>query len=109
MMVSSNVAFTPEYVAVSVTGVETLTPPAVTVKVTEVAPDATVTDAGTVAAEVFELESVTRTPPIAAAAVKVAVPVPDWPLTIVLGDTETLLSAAAGGLTVRSNVVLTPE
>jgi hypothetical protein len=35
-MVSPNIAFTPEYVAVSVTGVETLTPPAVTVKVAEV-------------------------------------------------------------------------
>jgi hypothetical protein len=35
-MVRANVAFTPEYLAVSVTGVETLTPPAVTVKVAEV-------------------------------------------------------------------------
>jgi hypothetical protein len=109
LMVRPNVAVRPEYMAVSVTGVEAATLPAVTVKAAEVAPDTTVTDAGTVAAEVFELESVTRAPPMGAAAVKVTVPVPDWPLTIVLGDTETLLSVGEGGLTVRPNVVVTPE
>jgi hypothetical protein len=37
----------------------------------------------------------------------VTVPVPDWPLTIVLGLTETLLSAAATGFTVIPAVLLT--
>jgi hypothetical protein len=81
----------------------------VTVKVTEVAPCGTVTAAGTLAAEGFELESDTTAPPEGAAAVRVTVPVLDWPLTIVLGLTERLLSAAAGGLTVRPNVAVTPE
>ena len=68
--------------------------PAVTVNVAEVDPVGTVTLAGTVAAVVFELESVTTAPPVPAATVRVTVPVPDWPLTIVLGLTEMLLSAA---------------
>jgi hypothetical protein len=81
----------------------------VTVKVAEVVPCGTVTEAGTLAAEVFELESDTTAPPEGAAAVRVTVPVPDWPLTIVPGLTERLLSAAAGGLTVSPNVAVTPE
>ena len=78
-----------------------------TVNVTEVAPCGTVTEAGTLPAEVFELESDTTAPPEGAAAVSVTVPVPDWPLTIVLGLTETLLSAAATGFTVIPAVLLT--
>ena len=84
-----------------------LTVPVVTVKVTEVAPCGTVTEAGTLPAEVFELESDTTAPPEGAAAVSVTVPVPDWPLTIVLGLTETRLSAAATGFTVIPAVLLT--
>jgi hypothetical protein len=34
---------------------------------------------------------------------------PDWPLTIVLGETVIPLRAGAGGLTVSTNVLLTPE
>jgi hypothetical protein len=83
--------------------------PAVTVNVTEVAPDGTVTLDGTLAAVVLELESDTATPPVPAAAVSVIVPVPVCPLTIVLGLTETLLRAAGGGLIVTPNVALTPE
>ena len=60
------------------------------------------------AAEVFELESETTVPPKGAAAVRVTVPVPDCELTIVPGDTETLLSATAGGFTVNPNVSLMP-
>lgn len=67
---------TPLYDAVSVTGVEVFTVPAVTVKVAEVAPDATVMDAGTIAAEVFELESVTTAPLAGADAVRLTVPAP---------------------------------
>jgi len=90
--------------------VDALTVPAVTVNVAVVAPEATVTLEGTVAAEVLELERATETPPVPAASVNVTVPVPVWPLTIVLGLTETLLSAAAGGLMVTlDDVLLTPE
>ena len=83
--------------------------PAVTVNAAEVEPAGTVTLAGTPAAVLLELESVTTAPPVPAAAVRVTVPVPVWPLTIVLGLTETLLSAAGGGVTVTPNVMLTPE
>jgi hypothetical protein len=83
--------------------------PAVTVNVADVEPCGTVTLEGTLAAVVLELESDTATPPVPAASVRLTVPVPDWPLTIVLGLTETLLRAAAGGLTVRPNVTLAPE
>ena len=74
--VRENGTLTPLYEAVSVTGVEAFTVPAVAVKVAEVAPDATVIDAGTLAAEVFELESVTTAPPAGADAVRLTVPVP---------------------------------
>ena len=83
--------------------------PAVTVNVADVEPCGTVTLEGTLAAVVLELESATATPPVPAAAVRLTVPVPDWPLIIVPGLTETLLRAAAGGLTVRPNVTLAPE
>jgi hypothetical protein len=79
----------------------------VTEKVAELAPCVTVTEAGTLAAEEFELESDTRAPPDGAAEVIVTLPVPDWPLTIVLGLTERLLSAADTGFTVIPAVLLT--
>ena len=85
-----------------------LTVPAVTVNVAEVDPCGMVTVAGTLAAVEFELESDTVTPPLPAAAVRLTVPVPDWPLTIVLGLTDMLLSAAAGGLIVTANLALAP-
>jgi hypothetical protein len=81
--------------------------PAVTVKVAEVEPAGTVTLAGTLAA-VLELESVTIAPPVPAAAVRLIVPVPVCPLTIVLGLTEILLRAPGSGLTVIPNVAFTP-
>ena len=80
-----------------------------TVNVAEVAPCGTVTVAGTLAAVAFELESDTATPPLPAASVRVTVPEPDRPLTIVLGLTETPLKPAGGGLTVMPNVAFTPE
>jgi hypothetical protein len=83
--------------------------PAVTVNVAEVAPCVTVTLEGTLAAAVLELESETTTPPEPAAADRVTVPVPVCPLMIVLGLTETPLKAAAGGLMVTPEVMLTPE
>jgi len=68
-----------------------------------------VTLEGTVTAAVLELDSETVTPPLPAAAVKLTVPVPDRPLVIVLGLTETLLSAAGGGSIVTAKVALAPE
>lgn len=67
---------TPEEEAVKVAGVEALTVPAVTVNVAEVDPAGTVTLAGTLAAVVLELDRVTTTPPVPAAAVRLTVPVP---------------------------------
>ncbi len=92
-----------------VTEVAVPTVPAVTVKVAEVAPAATVTLAGTLAAVELELDSDTTAPPDGAATVKVTVPVAVFPLAIALGLTAMLLSAAAGGLTVMPVVALTPE
>jgi hypothetical protein len=80
-----------------------------TENVAEVDPAGTVTLEGTVAAAVLELDSDTAAPPVPAAAVRVTVPVPDWPLTIVLGLTEMLLIAAGGGVMVTPKVLLTPE
>ncbi len=108
LIVRTNVALRLKYPAVNVTPVEALTLLAVTVKVTEVAPAGTVTLAGTVAAAVFELETDTTAPPAGAAEVRLTVPVPFWLLLIALGETEILLSAAGGGLTVRPKVSLEP-
>jgi hypothetical protein len=92
---------------VTVTDVAALTLPAVTGKVCEEAPEGTVTDVGTPAA-LLELESVTTIPPVPAAVVRVTVPTPDWPLVITPGLTETPLSAAGIGFTVRVAVLLRP-
>jgi hypothetical protein len=89
--------------------VEELTLPVLTANVVEIEPCGTVTLEGTVAAVVLELESATATPPVPAADVRVIVPVPDWPLTIVLGLTEMPLKAGAGGLIVTANVLFTLE
>jgi hypothetical protein len=83
--VSTAVLVTPERTAEIVTEVDDATPSVVTVKVAVVAPAATVTFPGTVAAAVLELESVTTTPPVGAAAVKVTVPVEELPPTTLAG------------------------
>lgn len=57
----------------------------------------------------LELESDTVTPPVPAADVRVTVPVPDWPLVMIAGLTETPLSAADSGLTVTLKVAFTPR
>ena len=89
--------------------VDELTVPAVTANVAEVKPCGIVTVEGTLAAAEFELDSETVTPPLPAAAVRLTVPVPVWPLTIVPGLIARLLSAAGGGLIVTPNVAFTPE
>ena len=76
MIVTPNVLLTPKYVAVRLAGVEAVIVPAVTVNVTDVDPAGTVTLAGTLAAVVLELESVTTAPPVPAAAERLTVPVP---------------------------------
>jgi len=109
LTVTPNVLLTLEYEAVIVTDVAALTVAAVTVNVAEVCPCGTVTDVGTLAAVVLELESDTVMPPLPAAEVRLTVPVADPPLAIVLELTERLLSAGTGGLTVTPKVLLTPE
>jgi hypothetical protein len=109
LIVTPNVVLTPEYEAVKVAPIEELTVPAVTVNVAEVEPAGTVTLEGTLAAVELELASETTTPPVRAAAVRVTVPVPVWPLTIVLGLTEALLNAADIGLTEKANEAFTLE
>jgi hypothetical protein len=74
----------------------------VTVKFAVVAPAATVTLLGTVAAAESS-ESVTTVPPVGAAALNVAVPVEELPPTTVVGLTESaerLGPGGGGGLTV---------
>ena len=72
--VSVAVLDTPPELAVIVTVVEAVTDFAVTVKLAPVEPAATVTLAGTVAAAVLLLESVTTVPPEGAAPLNVRVP-----------------------------------
>ena len=80
-----------------------VTPRVVTVNVAVVACAATVTFAGTVAAVVIELESVTTAPAGGALPVSVTVPVELFPPTTVAGLTET--AEIAAGLTVRVAVL----
>jgi hypothetical protein len=87
--VSVAVFVTPLYTAEIVTDVDVVTTVVVTVNVAEVAPWATVTLAGTEAAVVFELDSVTVMPPAGAAWLSVTVPVEALPPITVLGLTET--------------------
>jgi hypothetical protein len=76
--------------------------------VAEVEPCGILTLRSTLATAGLEMKSDTVTPPVPAAVIRVTVPMPNWPPTMVLGLTETL-SAADGGLTVRPNVLLAPE
>ena len=80
------------------TEVAVVTLPAVTVNVAELEPCGTVTVVGTLAAVALELASEMAMPPVPAAAVRVTVPVPDWPLVIVLGLTEIPLRAGVAEL-----------
>jgi hypothetical protein len=79
---------------VIVTAVSRLTELVVAVKVAVVAPAATVTEAGTWAAAVFELVSATTAPPVGAGPLRVTVPVEDVPPSNIAGLMLTLLSVA---------------
>jgi hypothetical protein len=80
----------------------------VTWKLALVAPAATVTLAGTCAAAVLLLVSVTIAPPVGAAPLRVTVPVDELPPATLVGFTETDdRDTAAGGFTV-SVAVLVP-
>ena len=90
------------------TGVATVTALEVTVNVAEVAPAATITLAGTVAADAL-LESVTTPPPLGAAPLSITVPVDGVPPLTVAGLTATEDSAAAvAGFTVSKVVLVVP-
>jgi hypothetical protein len=75
---------TPAYEAVTSARVPVTTVPAVAVKDAVVAPWGMLTDAGTVTAALFELESATVTPPLPAGDEIVTLPVSVSPFTIKL-------------------------
>ena len=83
-----------------VTGVTAATANVVTVKVAVVAPAATVTLAGTVAAAVLLLDSATTAPPAGAAALSVTVPVDEIPPVTAAGFRLTDASVTGTGFTV---------
>ena len=78
------------------------------VNVALVAPLGTVTFAGTLAADVFLLDSDTTAPPAGAGPVSVTVPVEGLPPTTLDGVTPSELNPAATGATVRGAVRVTP-
>src|SRR5437870_4016674 len=95
---------------VIVIAVELTTELVVPAKVALVAPAATVTLAGSEATAAFELERLTRSPPLGAALVKVTVPVAEPPPVTVEGLKLIALRLAGGGtgLTVSVVVRVTP-
>jgi hypothetical protein len=96
------------YRAVIVTGALEETVLVVTVNVAVVAPDATVTDAGTWAAAALLEVKLTTAPPAGAGPVNVTVPVEDVPPKTDVGLMLTPLRAAAGAVTVSVAVRETP-
>ena len=68
-----------------VTEVEAVTPLVLTINVALLAPTATVTLAGTVAAAVLSLERGTAAPPVGAGPLRVTVPVEDDPPVTLIG------------------------
>jgi hypothetical protein len=102
------VRVTPPALAVIVTGVDAVTAPVAIAKVVLVAPCATDTPAGTVAAALL-LDRDTAKPPAGAGDVSVTVPCEEAPPVTLAGFTATVESdAAAAGVTVRLAVRETP-
>jgi hypothetical protein len=99
-------ALTRRRVAEIATLVDAPTANDVTVKLAKVALAGTVTVARTVAAEVFELASLTIRPPAGALAVRVTVPVEVAPPVRLAGLSET--AEGTGALTVSVPVAVTP-
>jgi hypothetical protein len=96
-MPSAAVRVAPSYVAPIVADVEADTARLLTLNVALVAPAATVTLAGTVAAAVLLLESVTSAPPDGAALDSVTVPVEVLPPVTLVGLSARSSSPATGG------------
>ena len=99
--VSAAVRVTPAKTAEMVAEVEAVTEVVVTVKLALVAPASTVTLAGTFAAVELS-ESVTTAPPAGAAALKVTVPVEEFPPTTLVGLRD---SAEIVGIVVVPGVI----
>ena len=110
LTVNKAVRVTPAKTAETVAVVDAVTALVVTVKLALVAPAATVTLAGTVAA-VELLESVTTAPPLGAAALKVTVPVEEAPPTTLVGfrlTAESVGGPAAAGSTISTALRVMP-
>jgi hypothetical protein len=91
-----------------VTGIGVPTAVVFTLNVAVVAPPATVTLAGTVAAGLL-LDSATMTPPDSAGTFSVTVPVEDLPPSTVAGFKDTVESAGVGTVTINVADVCVPS
>src|SRR5258708_7872478 len=90
--VSEAVCVTPAYDPETVTGVELATAVVVTCTVARVSPAATVTLAGTVAAEVLLLDREATVPPVGAGPLSITVPVDGFPPLTLVGSTVSAVS-----------------
>jgi hypothetical protein len=107
-MTTCPTATTPRYEAVTITEVAVDTVPAVTAKVAELAPCATVTFEGNVN-PTGELDRLTTAPPDPAGLLSRTVPIAELPLTMELGAIATPDKAAPGGFTVTAFVLFAPR
>ena len=108
MIVRTALRLVPPNAPLIVAEVEAVTDPVVTVNVALVAPDATVTLAGTVA-PVLLLVSDTTAPPVGAAVVSVTLPCDAVPPTTLVGVTESADKDAGGGSADTVNTALRVE
>jgi len=91
-----------------VTGVDVVTAVVFTVNVALLAPAATITVAGTVAADVLLLERETTAPPVGAGPLSVTVPVEGDPPVTLVGFSVSEERVRAGGSTVSEAVLVAP-